>query len=56
MRDFKKADKEYIENTYARFDVELISGKGSYLYDDSKKKYIDFSSCIAVNNFGVADK
>ena len=56
MRDFKKADKEYIENTYARFDVELISGKGSYLYDDSKKKYIDFSSGIAVNTFGVADK
>lgn len=48
-------DKKYIANTYARFPVELVSGKGSMLKDSNGKEYIDLGSGIAVNVFGIAD-
>ena len=48
-------DKEYIANTYARFPVELVSGKGAILKDSSGKEYIDLGAGIAVNIFGMAD-
>lgn len=52
----KAADNEYIANTYARFPVVLSSGSGSLAYDEDGKEYIDLSSGIAVNTFGIADK
>lgn len=48
-------DKKYVANTYARFPVELVNGKGAILKDSSGKEYIDLGSGIAVNIFGVAD-
>ena len=48
-------DKQYVANTYARFPVELVSGKGAVLKDSEGKEYIDLGSGIAVNVFGVAD-
>lgn len=48
-------DKQYIANTYARFPVELVSGKGAILKDSEGKEYIDLGAGIAVNVFGVAD-
>lgn len=48
-------DKQYIANTYARFPVELVSGKGAILKDADGKEYIDLGAGIAVNVFGVAD-
>lgn len=48
-------DKQYIANTYARFPVELVSGKGAILKDSDGKEYIDLGAGIAVNVFGVAD-
>ena len=48
-------DKQYVANTYARFPVELVSGKGAILKDSEGKEYIDLGSGIAVNVFGVAD-
>lgn len=48
-------DKQFVANTYARFPVELVSGKGAILKDSSGKEYIDLGSGIAVNIFGVAD-
>ncbi len=48
-------DKKYVAKTYARFPVELVSGKGAILKDSSGKEYIDLGSGIAVNIFGVAD-
>lgn len=53
--DIKKEDKEYIINTYNRFDVAIKEGKGSTLYDFDGKKYIDFSSGIGVNALGIND-
>ena len=55
MMSFKEKDKEYIANTYARFDVEISHGKGSLVYDINGREYIDLSSGIAVNTFGMAD-
>ena len=48
-------DKEYVANTYARFPLHLVSGKGSLVYDDQGKEYIDLASGIAVNTFGLCD-
>ena len=55
MMSFKEKDKEYIANTYGRFDVEISHGKGSLVYDINGREYIDLSSGIAVNTLGVAD-
>lgn len=49
-------DQEYVANTYARFPVNIVSGKGSVLKDESGKEYIDLGSGIAVNSFGTADE
>ena len=55
MTDIKQIDKQNIVNTYGREDVTFVSGKGSILFDDNGKEYIDFGSGIAVNGIGVAD-
>ncbi len=52
----KELDKKYVANTYARFDIELVSGKGSKLYDDTGKEYIDMGTGIGVSVFGVGDE
>ncbi len=55
MNIFEK-DSCYIAPTYARFPLDLVSGKGSFLYDGNGKKYIDMASGIAVNTFGLCDE
>ena len=55
MKDLKQIDKQYVANTYARFPVELVSGKGSLVYDENGKEYIDMGSGIGVTAFGIAD-
>lgn len=49
-------DKKYVAPTYSRFPVNIVSGKGSVVYDCDGKKYIDLGSGIAVNSFGVCDE
>lgn len=51
----KELDSKYIANTYARFPIEIVSGKGSKLYDDNGKEYIDMGTGIGVSIFGVGD-
>lgn len=51
----KELDNEYIAHSYGRFDVCLTKGKGSTLYDEQGKKYIDFGSGIGVSAFGICD-
>ena len=55
MNDIKAIDKEYVANTYARFPVLLTHGKGSLVYDEQGKEYIDMGSGIGVTAFGIAD-
>lgn len=51
----KEIDKQFVANTYARFDLEITHGKGALVYDAQGKEYIDLSSGIAVNTFGMCD-
>ena len=51
----KELDAEYVASTYRRFPVEIVSGKGSEVFDETGKRYIDMGSGIAVTSFGVAD-
>ena len=55
MQNTKAQDKQYIAPTYARFDLEIVSGKGSRVFDDAGNEYIDLSTGIAVNTFGIGD-
>lgn len=36
--------------------VTIVKGKGSLVWDDTGKEYIDLSTGIAVDIFGVADE
>ena len=51
----KELDNKYVASTYARFPVCLVSGKGSLVYDEDGKEYIDLGTGIAVNTFGYSD-
>lgn len=55
MSVITETDKQYIANTYARFPIELVSGKGSIVVDSNGTEYIDLGSGIAVTSFGIAD-
>ncbi len=55
MNNLKEQDRQYIANTYNRFDLALTHGKGSYVYDQNGKQYIDMGSGIGVTAFGFAD-
>lgn len=50
-----EADKNYIADTYARFNVVFKEGKGSILTDFDGKEYIDCATGIGVNVFGIND-
>ena len=51
----RELDQKYVANTYRRFPVEIVSGKGSVLCDTDGREYIDMGSGIAVTSFGAAD-
>ena len=40
--------------TYPRSELTFTHGKGSYLYEKSGKKYLDFGTGIAVNSLGYS--
>ncbi len=48
-------DQTYVAGTYKRFPVEIVSGKGSRVYDAAGKAYVDMGSGIGVTAFGIAD-
>ena len=47
-------EEQVIHNTYARFPIALKRGKGSYVWDEDGKKYLDFMTGISVNSLGHA--
>jgi len=53
--NIKELDSAYIASTYARFPLQITDGRGSLLYDEQGKEYIDMGAGIAVNTFGAAD-
>ena len=42
--------------TYKRFPINLIRGKGSWVWDDKGKKYLDGVAGIATCSLGHSDK
>ena len=55
MQTVFKKDKTFVAGTYNRFPVEIVSGKGSEVFDTAGKRYIDMGSGIGVTAFGIAD-
>lgn len=48
-------DQTYVAGTYKRFPVEIVSGKGSRVWDTNGKEYVDMGSGIGVTAFGIGD-
>ncbi|EXI62624.1 acetylornithine aminotransferase [Mannheimia granulomatis] len=53
--NIKQLDKDYIAQTYGRFDLALSHGKGCDVWDFEGNQYLDFTSGIGVNSLGWAD-
>ncbi len=45
---------EHVFPSYARYDISLVKGKGSWVWDDKGNKYLDFTSGLAVTSLGHA--
>ncbi len=43
---------QYVLPTYGRFPIVPVKGRGTYLWDDQGKKYLDFCTGIAVCSIG----
>jgi len=52
----KELDSKYVLSTYARANVEFVSGKNARLTDVNGKNYIDFASGIGVVSVGHANE
>jgi acetylornithine/N-succinyldiaminopimelate aminotransferase len=52
--DIRATADQVIFNTYARYPVALVKGRGCTVYDDQGRSYIDFIAGIAVCNLGHA--
>ena len=50
-----QAESAYVLQTYVRPEIVFSRGDGAYLYDSSGKKYLDFTSGIAVTALGHSD-
>lgn len=55
-KTIQQKDKEYVANTYQRFDVCFVKGKNATVISDEGKSYIDFTSGIGVNSLGFCDE
>jgi len=51
MNTFQKA-KQYLIQTYFQYPIEIIKGKGSFVWDKNNKKYLDFYGGHAVALLG----
>jgi acetylornithine/succinyldiaminopimelate/putrescine aminotransferase len=51
----KELFNKYVVPTYARFDLALARGEGSYVWDVRGKRYLDLGGGIAVNCLGHAN-
>jgi acetylornithine/N-succinyldiaminopimelate aminotransferase len=49
-------DNLFVANTYNRCPIVFEKGKGSILFDENGKEYIDMGTGIGVNAFGYCDK
>jgi predicted acetylornithine/succinylornithine family transaminase len=52
LEQTRQLESQYVMGTYARNPVMFVRGKGSTLYDETGKAYLDFISGIGVNVLG----
>lgn len=50
--NFIQKHQSFLIGNYASPALEIVRGQGSYLWDSQRKKYLDFTSGIAVTNLG----
>ncbi len=55
-KNLKLKEKKYILQTYKRYPLELVSGDGVWVLDNTGKKYLDFLAGISVNNLGYNNR
>jgi predicted acetylornithine/succinylornithine family transaminase len=51
-RDVAKLTDKYVAQTYARYPIALVRGKGTRVWDANGKEYLDLLAGIAVNSLG----
>jgi acetylornithine/N-succinyldiaminopimelate aminotransferase len=51
-RDVTGVTDKYVAQTYARYPIALVRGKGVRVWDAEGKEYLDFLAGIAVNSLG----
>lgn len=56
MKEYIDQAEQALIHTYNRYQIVLDHGEGVYLYDTEGKKYLDFTSGIAVFAFGYGNK
>ncbi|MGI8745883.1 MAG: aspartate aminotransferase family protein [Bryobacteraceae bacterium] len=54
VEQIQALERDYLLRNYARYPLILQRGKGSYVYDTSRKRYLDFITGIGVNALGYA--
>ena len=51
-----KKEKQYILQTYGRYNLVVSKARGKYVWDHKGKKYLDFFSGISTSNLGHGDR
>jgi len=51
-QDVVELTHRYVAQTYARYPIALVRGKGVKVWDADGKQYLDFAAGIAVNSLG----
>jgi acetylornithine/N-succinyldiaminopimelate aminotransferase len=52
MVDWMELEKKYFMSTVQRAPLTIVKGEGSYVWDESGRKYVDFVAGWAVNSLG----
>ena len=47
--DIQQIDQQYVANTYRRFPITIVRGKGSLVWDDTGKEYKIDPNSIPLN-------
>ena len=52
MTDWQKLEKKYFMPTFKRMPLTIVRGKGTRVWDDKGREYLDFTAGWAVNSLG----
>ena len=53
--DTRRAYEEYVSNTYERFPIEAVGGKGSRIFSRDGREYVDLGGGCGVNLLGACE-